>query len=378
MSDESNKIADRISENTPWLDLAEELFNITKDILKKSAISREGSKLSKSFEIPIFPGLQTFAGIAEIVSASGKYNDDMESVAVWVTNMELLSGVVNSLAGVGRILETIPPAVELTPVLTKAVPYLNIASGLAQSQIAIAELVRGDQEWYETTGSILDLLSGLTSITSGVLAKTPFVAPLSVLSITFSLAAMFFNNGNWGLGILTLGIGSAISIKLFLAVKAMMKGIMIALTAKSAAVAVKLALTIVGIAAGLAVLAAVGVLIYNANKSAPPMSAMPMPGPDRFAQGGFPITGHSFIARETGPELVGTLNGRTAVINNDQIVEGVRMGVSRAVTDALQGNDPETTVKVNLLLDGKVIASDVAHGNWNGELLINGELVKVC
>lgn len=51
---------------------------------------------------------------------------------------------------------------------------------------------------------------------------------------------------------------------------------------------------------------------------------------DWYAHGGFPDMGQLFIANENGPEMVGTMNGRSAVANNDQIVEGVASGVSRA------------------------------------------------
>lgn len=50
-----------------------------------------------------------------------------------------------------------------------------------------------------------------------------------------------------------------------------------------------------------------------------------------FAQGGFPDAGEMFIARESGPELVGTLGGSPAVANNDQIIEGIRQGVADAM-----------------------------------------------
>ena len=42
-----------------------------------------------------------------------------------------------------------------------------------------------------------------------------------------------------------------------------------------------------------------------------------------FEGGGFPDYGEMFIAREDGPELVGRIGNRTAVANNDQIVEGI-------------------------------------------------------
>ena len=42
-----------------------------------------------------------------------------------------------------------------------------------------------------------------------------------------------------------------------------------------------------------------------------------------YANGGFPDYGEMFIAREDGPELVGRIGNRTAVANNDQIVQGI-------------------------------------------------------
>ena len=42
-----------------------------------------------------------------------------------------------------------------------------------------------------------------------------------------------------------------------------------------------------------------------------------------YESGGFPSYGEMFIARESGPELVGRIGNRTAVANNDQIVEGI-------------------------------------------------------
>lgn len=51
----------------------------------------------------------------------------------------------------------------------------------------------------------------------------------------------------------------------------------------------------------------------------------------RFAEGGFPKSGQTFIARENGiPEMVGTIGRRTAVANNEQIVESVASGVAEA------------------------------------------------
>lgn len=58
------------------------------------------------------------------------------------------------------------------------------------------------------------------------------------------------------------------------------------------------------------------------------MKAAGIPG---FANGGFPDEGQVFFAREDGsPELVGSIGGRTAVANNEDIVAGIARGVMEA------------------------------------------------
>lgn len=70
-----------------------------------------------------------------------------------------------------------------------------------------------------------------------------------------------------------------------------------------------------------------------------------------YAQGGFPSTGEMFIARESGPEMVGKIGNRTTVANNEQIVEGISSGVYSAVLSAMSqfgGNRSN----VNVVLEG--------------------------
>ena len=55
----------------------------------------------------------------------------------------------------------------------------------------------------------------------------------------------------------------------------------------------------------------------------------------QYASGGLPNQGQMFIAREAGPELVGTISGHTSVMNNDQIVSSVSSGVAQAVSSAM-------------------------------------------
>lgn len=59
----------------------------------------------------------------------------------------------------------------------------------------------------------------------------------------------------------------------------------------------------------------------------------------QLANGGFVDSGQLFIAREAGAELVGGLGGRTAVANNEQIVEGIKQGVIEAMQESTSGGD---------------------------------------
>ena len=55
-----------------------------------------------------------------------------------------------------------------------------------------------------------------------------------------------------------------------------------------------------------------------------------------FAQGGYPETGQLFLARENGiNEMIGRIGSRSAVANNDQIVEAVSSGVAGAMADVM-------------------------------------------
>lgn len=77
-----------------------------------------------------------------------------------------------------------------------------------------------------------------------------------------------------------------------------------------------------------------------------------------YASGGFPSMGQMFIAREAGPELVGTIGSRSAVVNNDQIVESVSAGVYRAVKAAMGQNGGGV---IQLILDGTKVAEVVSN-----------------
>ncbi len=86
------------------------------------------------------------------------------------------------------------------------------------------------------------------------------------------------------------------------------------------------------------------------------------------ADGGFPSVGQMFIAREAGPELVGTIGSRNAVVNNNQIVESVSAGVYRAVKEAMGGRNSGNIV---ITLDKRVLG-EFAINYINGKTKENG------
>lgn len=65
------------------------------------------------------------------------------------------------------------------------------------------------------------------------------------------------------------------------------------------------------------------------------ISAIPNVSIPRYANGGFVDKGNLFIAQEDGAEMVGSIGRRTAVANNDQIVEGITYGVREANDDVV-------------------------------------------
>lgn len=90
------------------------------------------------------------------------------------------------------------------------------------------------------------------------------------------------------------------------------------------------------------------------------------------ADGGFVDTGELFVAREAGPELVGRINGKTAVANNDQIVSGISSGVYNAMIGAMsKSNRNNTTVTAIFQVDGKQVAKQVINAH-NKEVMQTG------
>lgn len=91
-----------------------------------------------------------------------------------------------------------------------------------------------------------------------------------------------------------------------------------------------------------------------------------------YAQGGFPEMGEMFIAREAGPELVGSIGRKTAVANNDQIVSGIENGVYRAMVAANATKQGGTqTIRIINEIDGDIVGEKVIQYH-NGKVLQTG------
>lgn len=73
---------------------------------------------------------------------------------------------------------------------------------------------------------------------------------------------------------------------------------------------------------------------------------------DWYANGGFPGKGQLFVANEVGPEMVGTMDGRTAVANQQEITQGIANAVYPAVYNAVRAAMAESSDNINVTLQG--------------------------
>lgn len=100
----------------------------------------------------------------------------------------------------------------------------------------------------------------------------------------------------------------------------------------------------------------------------------------RYASGGLPSGSQLFWARERGPELVGTLGGHAAVMNNDQIVASVSAGVARAISGirfhmtgmpvAQQASEPERFDEEAMY---RAFSRALADSDLGGDINLDGE-----
>ena len=112
----------------------------------------------------------------------------------------------------------------------------------------------------------------------------------------------------------------------------------------------------------------------------PKLSKITIPRVQLMAEGGILDAGQLFIAREAGPEMVGSIGNRTAVANNDQIVAGIASGVASANSESNALLREQNTLLRAMLekesgvyLDGKKITKSVEKNQRErGRVLVTG------
>ena len=115
----------------------------------------------------------------------------------------------------------------------------------------------------------------------------------------------------------------------------------------------------------------------------PELSHVSLPRVQLKAEGGFVDRGEMFIAREAGAEMVGAIGRRTAVANNDQIVEGIASGVAEANHESNTLLREQNTLlrallekESGLYLDGKRLTDSVeSYQRSRGRVLVSGGAV---
>lgn len=93
-----------------------------------------------------------------------------------------------------------------------------------------------------------------------------------------------------------------------------------------------------------------------------------------YASGGFPTMGQMFIARERGPELVGRIGNKNAVVNNDQIITGIASAVYSAMMAAHEdGNNGEGGSTRIVVQIGDQAVGEASVRYINGRIVQTGE-----
>ncbi len=272
----------------------------------------------------IFKG--PFAGIISILTDAYVTNEKIrESINRLLP--QLLSLIDQALKPISQILDALMPVLEkvINDIL---VPLINL----------LADIIRKLNEAGMTQQFIIGILAGIAfvAVVNFIKKIKEFAKALSGMNYKFAATTAM-------IALLAFHISNLITNWDKMSDIERVVGVLgaIAAAATLAAIAIAglqsawtLGLGAVAIVAGIA---SIVMAIQRANREAQEQ-AKAMQNIAGYASGGFPRQGELFIAREDGPELVGSIGGRSAVANNDQIVEGIERGVYRAMVAALSDN----------------------------------------
>jgi len=272
-------------------------------------------------------------------------------------SIKSIKGLLQMVTGLGKTVSSfekptpinrypdIPP---LPPIVPKKINVFGIVdmiyggAGYVNAVIEINQFTE-DTEDKDKWSAYCKAAAGASRALAGYCKATVVLKPLGdilgIFSGVCSFSAYVFEKWGMTAGMIVLAIGTGLTVVL----ACLMKGELIGMFTSFNSLATPLTINPLTAVAGLALIVAMGILLTKKLASIP-----------YLAQGGFPAYGQTFIAREAGPELVGTLQGRNAVVNNGQIVEAVSAGVYRTFNDALRNKNSKAVARV--FLDGKCIA----------------------
>lgn len=290
------------------------------------------------------------------------------------TNLDLIKDVLLLIAslGVANLLTKIT-TVGLIPMIGKLFTLKTLlATGIIFSLIKFVEAIKeGDTATAIITGTLGALIVTMTvlkyrlyenialmfmyakdavvSMIVGIKLLNLYLNTLgtSLLRVTLGLGVIIGSIvllssviNNWGN---MSGVQKVISVLGLLTTVAL--GASIALGAFHSAWSIGLATA--GIVAG--ILAVVGA-VSSAKNEIQGFSGF-------FEKGGFPTKGSLFVANEAGAELVGNIGGRTAVANNDMIIQGIENASYRGMVRAMStqnGNKDTIAFDFSTANDSKI------------------------
>lgn len=255
-------------------------------------------------------------GIA--LMALGAVNLAAAAALNWGLTGDKVSAVLNTLFGVVS-----GAALALGALLTLSGAALPLGIGLLAVGAAGLATAAGIN-WSSVVSSVTDVLKSIGMAVGPLIATLGLILIASGVGIPLGVGLLIAGAGVFGVSVATLGLDNIVS-----KISSMLGNIKNELfgflndvesrfaaktsSMKNAASAVNSSITRPG-----RVSRSVASVAYESPQS------IEIPA---YAGGGFPPVGQLFIARENGPEMVGDIGGRTAVANNDQIIEGIASGV---------------------------------------------------
>ena len=359
------------------------LMNSNQEFREK--IEEAWSAVTEAFE----PAIEAFGRFKEALFGGGEDGEDGEMPPFVQMILDGATAVIDCIAEAAALISEIITGV------------LNELTELWQEHgDAVAELVTGAIE------NITDIISGIIDIVSGIIdvivgfftgdgdrisagvkemwqgVTKIFDAAWNAIKKTFSVVVDFFRDIWSGISEAFAGVGSFFKEKFtagYNAVKKAFSGV----TSFFSGIwtSIRKMFTSIGTTIGNAIggafknvvnsiigfaqstingfISAINSAIKMINKipgvSIGLISTLSIP---RLAAGGLVDAGQMFVAREAGPELVGSFGAKTAVMNNDQIVASVSRGVFEAVKAAM-GGDGSYTFNIVNKLDGREIGRQV-------------------